>query len=41
MMNIPCLIPIGWLIRQGYFFPQTMRRLTGGDLDPMYALCRN
>jgi len=34
-------IPIGPLIQQGYFFPQTMLRLTRGDLNPMFALCRN
>jgi hypothetical protein len=40
-MTILCLIPIGYLIRRGYFIPQTMRRLTGGEIDPYYALCKN
>jgi len=40
-MRFLLLIPIGALIRRGYFFPQSMRRLTGGDLNPLYALCRN
>jgi len=40
-MNPILLIPIGWLISRGYFYPQPMYRLTGGNLNPRFALCRN
>ena len=35
------LIPIGALIRQGFFYPQTMLRLTRVELNPIYSLARN
>ena len=40
-MSSLCLIPIGLLVKQGFFFPQTMLRLTRGELNPVWALNRN
>lgn len=41
MKSVSDAVPIGRLIAQGFFFPQTMLRLTRGDLSPLFALCRN
>ena len=35
------MIPIGVLVKQGYFWSQTLYRLTRGEINPLYALCRN
>ena len=40
-MHSLTLVPIGLLVKQGFFFPQTMLRLTRGELNPFYSLCRN
>ena len=35
------LVPIGLLVKQGYWFPQTMLRLTRGELNLVCSLSKN